>query len=75
MDVLARVHPHDILDVALGALVVLEARLPSAPDVSRAFGRALLVVDALRELAESGMTAMRSGRPRPTTPGREEMLP
>ncbi len=74
IDVLARVHPHDILDVALGALMVLEARLPSGPDVSRAVGRALLAVDALMELAESGMTAKRSGRTRPTTtPGREEV--
>ena len=75
MDVLARVHPHDILDVVLGALVVLEGRLPSGHDVSSAFGRALLAVDALRELAETGMTAGRSDRTRPTTPGRQEMLP
>jgi len=54
MEVLRRVHPHDILDVALGALVVLEGRLPSRSDVSRAVGRALLAVDAVRELAESG---------------------
>lgn len=50
MDVLARVHPHDILDVALGALVVLKEQLPSRPDMTKAFGRALLAVDALRRV-------------------------
>jgi hypothetical protein len=62
MDVLARVHPHDILDVALGALIVLERRLPARPEVARAFGRALLAAGALRELVETEMTDRRASQ-------------
>ncbi len=61
-----------ILWGVLGQLVELEAHLPSGPDVTRVFGRALLAVDALRELAESGMTAGLPNRTRTTTtPGRK----
>lgn len=42
--------PRAILWAILGQLVELETQLPSRPDITRAVGRALLAVDALREL-------------------------